>query len=154
MSYPSLRWTPAGGSAHQLKRLRTNVLNLRIVEGRYGPGQMRGTDVTIPTRRGQRRRNRVFHGQAIVLAGHVQGIGADLQGRRETFNTLMRELETIFDPELGEGVLEDTLPDGTILVATLQVESVQYDDPTLDFFMRIPSIEFSAVEPPVWSAPP
>lgn len=151
MAYPSLIWTPAGGSAHQLKRYRTGAMKLRIIEGRYGPGEMRGGDRTIPSRRGQRRRNRVFHEQAIVLTGSIAGIGATLEMRRQTFHTLMTELETMFDPELGEGVLADTLPDGTVRTATLQVESIQFDDPTLDFFMNIPSIELSSVDVPVWT---
>lgn len=154
MAYPSLRFTPAGGAPHQLKRKRTGAMNLHVVEGRYGPSEVRGHDITIPTMPGQRRRNRVFHERMIVVAGYVQGVGADLDARRISLDALMLELETIFDQTLGEGVLEDTRADGSVKLATVQVESVQYDDPTLDFYLNIPSIEMSAIELPVWTDAP
>lgn len=125
----------------------------QLVEG--GPDaspSMRGSDRTMPYRRGQifgpKRADRL----AIQLEGWVAGEGDDEAEQRSDTATARQEMFVLFDTEAGEGTLTVVTEDGMVWEATAYVEVFLPDAlPKVPTHCGI-SVRLIAIDPPNWTA--
>jgi len=126
---------------------------LQIVAG--GPDaspETRGSDRTMPYRRGQifgpRRANRLV----IELDGWVSGEGNDEVEQRADTAIARQEMFALFDTEAGEGTLSVMTEDGTVWEASAYVELFLPDAmPKVPTHCGI-SVRLVAIDPPNWTA--
>ncbi len=76
-----------------------------IVEGLHEPAQVRGKDNIAPGRDGRYPGNRRLDTRTIVLDGYIRGIGADAEGRSESWHVLTRSVMAVFGMQLDPGTL-------------------------------------------------
>ena len=97
---------------------RSNLtIHLEVTQGLWELPEVRGEDSIVPGLNGRIPRNRVRDRRMIVLAGWVQGTGANETDRLASFTNLMDELDNLFRPDMfvstADPILTGTAWDGT-----------------------------------------
>lgn len=88
-------------------------LHLDLVSGLNDGVEVRGRDTVIPGLSGVVPRSRVKGARFLQLVGDVFGAGATEDDRLDAAQTILDELETLFDPTMSPADLEGDARDGS-----------------------------------------